>query len=139
MHIAMLVTLLSIFNIQLRYSTLITNKQNKQNLIGAAIYGADTPGSLFDSSVKAWNMNNLKTLLNLLRKMNWKLPGINTSYLYFGGCSCVCRSMCMCMCICGYMSHLCLIYVYVYAYVCMYLCMNLCIYVYMRVLLRLCL
>ncbi|EMR09236.1 hypothetical protein PNEG_02571 [Pneumocystis murina B123] len=45
------------------------------------LYGADMPGSLFDDSVKEWNVSNLDNILN---KMDIILPGVNTSYLYLG-------------------------------------------------------
>ncbi|KAG4303078.1 hypothetical protein PCANB_000666 [Pneumocystis canis] len=45
------------------------------------LYGADMPGSLFDDSVKEWNVANLDNILN---KMGVILPGVNTSYLYLG-------------------------------------------------------
>jgi hypothetical protein len=45
------------------------------------LYGADMPGSLFDSGVEAWNLAKLPNLLNLLPT---KLAGINDPYIYFG-------------------------------------------------------
>lgn len=39
------------------------------------------PGSLFDDSVKEWNVANLDNILN---KMDIVLPGVNSSYLYLG-------------------------------------------------------
>ncbi|XP_055353424.1 uncharacterized protein LOC129599260 [Paramacrobiotus metropolitanus] len=45
------------------------------------IYGADVPGSLFDSSVEEWNISRLPNLLELLPQ---KYQGANTPYLYFG-------------------------------------------------------
>ncbi|CCJ30484.1 unnamed protein product, partial [Pneumocystis jirovecii] len=45
------------------------------------LYGADMPGSLFDESVKEWNVANLDNILN---KMGIILPGVNSSYLYLG-------------------------------------------------------
>ncbi|ORX54139.1 JmjC-domain-containing protein [Hesseltinella vesiculosa] len=45
------------------------------------MYGADMCGSLFDDSVKAWNVAKLPNLLN---QIGVSLPGVNTPYLYFG-------------------------------------------------------
>lgn len=45
------------------------------------LYGADMPGSLFDSDQDVWNLAKLPNLLDLL---NAKLPGVNDPYIYFG-------------------------------------------------------
>ncbi|SAM03995.1 hypothetical protein [Absidia glauca] len=45
------------------------------------MYGADMSGTLFDRSVKSWNVNNLDNVLN---QIGVTLPGVNTPYLYFG-------------------------------------------------------
>ncbi|KAK9470222.1 DNA damage-responsive transcriptional repressor RPH1 [Dipodascopsis tothii] len=45
------------------------------------MYGADMLGSLFDDSTTIWNVSNLD---NLLRELDVRLPGVNSSYLYFG-------------------------------------------------------
>lgn len=53
------------------------------------IYGADVPGTLFDSEslldnelAESWNVNNLDDgVLSLLEQ---RIPGVNTSYLYVG-------------------------------------------------------
>lgn len=45
------------------------------------LYGADMPGSLFDDSIKSWNVTKLENLLDILGQ---KLPGVNTAYLYLG-------------------------------------------------------
>lgn len=45
------------------------------------MYGADLPGSLFDDSVKEWNVAHLDNILNRLGKV---LPGVNSAYLYLG-------------------------------------------------------
>ncbi|KAL2265322.1 hypothetical protein VTJ83DRAFT_6422 [Remersonia thermophila] len=45
------------------------------------LYGADLPGTLFDDSVKIWNLNKLPNLLDVL---GTKVPGVNTAYLYLG-------------------------------------------------------
>lgn len=45
------------------------------------LYGADMPGSLFDSDQEVWNLAKLPNLLDLL---NAKLPGVNDPYIYFG-------------------------------------------------------
>ncbi|ODV90883.1 hypothetical protein CANCADRAFT_18236, partial [Tortispora caseinolytica NRRL Y-17796] len=47
----------------------------------APLYGADMPGSLFDDSVKSWNVAHLDNILDL---MDEDLPGVNTAYLYCG-------------------------------------------------------
>ncbi|KAG1452290.1 hypothetical protein G6F56_007857 [Rhizopus delemar] len=45
------------------------------------MYGADMLGTLFDDSVKTWNMNHLD---NILKDMGTVVPGVNAPYLYFG-------------------------------------------------------
>ncbi len=45
------------------------------------LYGADLPGTLFDESVKMWNLDRLPNLLDVL---GTKVPGVNTAYLYLG-------------------------------------------------------
>ncbi|SCV04292.1 LAMI_0H14950g1_1 [Lachancea mirantina] len=45
------------------------------------MYGADTPGSLFDESLTTWNVSKLP---NLLDHMETRLLGVNDSYLYAG-------------------------------------------------------
>lgn len=45
------------------------------------MYGADMLGTLFDSSVHAWNTNHLDNTLN---NLGVTLPGVNSPYLYFG-------------------------------------------------------
>mmetsp|Transcript_15276 Transcript_15276/g.27466 ORF Transcript_15276/g.27466 Transcript_15276/m.27466 type:complete len:540 (-) Transcript_15276:523-2142(-) len=45
------------------------------------LYGADSPGSLFDESQDSWNCNKLGTLLDLIRD---DLPGVTLPMLYFG-------------------------------------------------------
>ncbi|KAI8372752.1 JmjC domain, hydroxylase-domain-containing protein [Radiomyces spectabilis] len=45
------------------------------------MYGADMTGSLFDSSVRSWNVAHLDNILN---NLDVALPGVNTPYLYFG-------------------------------------------------------
>ncbi|KFD47621.1 hypothetical protein M514_11484 [Trichuris suis] len=53
--------------------------------LGGAIYGADTPGSLFDSNVHCWNINRLGTILDLVKTTDRKkIEGVTTPYLYFG-------------------------------------------------------
>ena len=47
----------------------------------APLYGADLPGTLFDESVKMWNLDRLPNLLDVL---GTKVPGVNTAYLYLG-------------------------------------------------------
>jgi [histone H3]-trimethyl-L-lysine9/36 demethylase len=49
------------------------------------IYGADVPGSLFDPSVKEWNVAHLQSLLSrTLAGAGAAIPGVSTPYLYFG-------------------------------------------------------
>lgn len=50
------------------------------------IYGADLPGTLFESSKSSWNVNSLHSLLTLLTENDYnnKLPGITNAMLYFG-------------------------------------------------------
>ncbi|KAI9281876.1 JmjC domain, hydroxylase-domain-containing protein [Sporodiniella umbellata] len=45
------------------------------------MYGADMLGTLFDDSVKNWNMNHLDNILNDIGTI---VPGVNVPYLYFG-------------------------------------------------------
>ncbi|GMR38438.1 hypothetical protein PMAYCL1PPCAC_08633, partial [Pristionchus mayeri] len=47
------------------------------------VYGADTEGSLYDDNVKTLNMDHLGTILDDI-KANVRLPGVTTTYLYFG-------------------------------------------------------
>lgn len=46
------------------------------------IYGADAPGSLFDSGVP-WNLGELKTILNK-GLGDQKIPGVTNPYVYVG-------------------------------------------------------
>lgn len=49
------------------------------------IYGADVNGSLTDSNVTVWNINNLGTILDLVNtEYNVQIAGVNTAYLYYG-------------------------------------------------------
>lgn len=59
----------------------------------APTYGADMEGSFFDnSSACGWNVNQLESCLQLLavdtqsgeNEPDFRLPGVNTAYLYFG-------------------------------------------------------
>ncbi|KAI9311530.1 JmjC domain, hydroxylase-domain-containing protein [Dichotomocladium elegans] len=45
------------------------------------LYGADMEGTLFDQSVRSWNVNSLDNMLN---RLGVSLPGVNVPYLYFG-------------------------------------------------------
>ncbi|KAI9491044.1 JmjC domain, hydroxylase-domain-containing protein [Zychaea mexicana] len=45
------------------------------------MYGADMAGTLFDKSVRAWNVNSLDNMLN---RLGVSVPGVNEPYLYFG-------------------------------------------------------
>ncbi|KAG2217670.1 hypothetical protein INT45_006179 [Circinella minor] len=45
------------------------------------MYGADMAGTLFDNSVRAWNVNSLDNMLN---RLDVSVPGVNEPYLYFG-------------------------------------------------------
>lgn len=47
------------------------------------MYGADGSGSLFDESVKDWNVACLDDLLMRINP-HMPMPGVNTPYLYFG-------------------------------------------------------
>ncbi|KAI6194421.1 [histone H3]-trimethyl-L-lysine(9) demethylase [Aphelenchoides besseyi] len=51
---------------------------------GDPIYGADTPGSCYEDSVEEFNLNKLGTILDILKEDNVKIPGVNSTYLYFG-------------------------------------------------------
>ncbi|XP_001948997.1 probable lysine-specific demethylase 4B [Acyrthosiphon pisum] len=46
------------------------------------IYGADVTGSVTGKDVKAWNMNRLDTILDVMNDTT--IEGVNTPYLYFG-------------------------------------------------------
>ncbi|KAL3120823.1 hypothetical protein niasHT_008115 [Heterodera trifolii] len=48
------------------------------------IYGADTPGSIYDPGVSQFNMNGLGTILDLLKEQELEIKGVNTVFLYFG-------------------------------------------------------
>eukprot|EP00850_Spirogloea_muscicola_P007538 SM000038S14351 [mRNA] locus=s38:407647:411817:+ [translate_table: standard] len=49
------------------------------------LYGADGVGSLFDEDVQGWNPATLATLLSrTLEEAGISIPGVTTSYLYFG-------------------------------------------------------
>lgn len=45
------------------------------------MYAADMPGSLFDDTLKSWNVAQLPNILDVL---GTKVPGVNTAYLYMG-------------------------------------------------------
>jgi len=63
----------------------IERKYWKNITFNAPIYGADMPGSLYDRSVKIWNINRLNTILDTLNEdCSVKILGVNTAYLYFG-------------------------------------------------------
>ncbi|KAE9553545.1 hypothetical protein FO519_003238 [Halicephalobus sp. NKZ332] len=51
---------------------------------GEPIYGADTPGTLYEDSVEDFNITKLRTILDLLDEKGIKIKGVNTPYLYFG-------------------------------------------------------
>lgn len=49
------------------------------------LYGADIQGSLTDPDVDMWNINHLDSILdNVAKEYGVSIPGVNTSYLYFG-------------------------------------------------------
>uniref|UniRef100_A0A914HNN2 [Histone H3]-trimethyl-L-lysine(9) demethylase n=1 Tax=Globodera rostochiensis TaxID=31243 RepID=A0A914HNN2_GLORO len=48
------------------------------------IYGADSPGSIYDKDVAHFNMNGLGTILDLLKEQELEIKGVNTVFLYFG-------------------------------------------------------
>lgn len=54
------------------------------------MYGADGSGSLFDESVKDWNVAALDDLLMRVNP-HMSMPGVNTPYLYFGMWRATCR------------------------------------------------
>eukprot|EP00232_Nephroselmis_pyriformis_P000998 CAMPEP_0182909358 /NCGR_PEP_ID=MMETSP0034_2-20130328/35706_1 /TAXON_ID=156128 /ORGANISM="Nephroselmis pyriformis, Strain CCMP717" /LENGTH=343 /DNA_ID=CAMNT_0025045605 /DNA_START=102 /DNA_END=1130 /DNA_ORIENTATION=+ len=57
----------------------------KNVTLNPPLYGADCPGSLFDSSVKGWNIAKLDTLLSRTLESNkCQISGVTTPYLYFG-------------------------------------------------------
>jgi hypothetical protein len=45
------------------------------------MYGADMAGSLFDDRTESWNVQKLPNLLDVL---GTKVPGVNSTYCYFG-------------------------------------------------------
>ena len=47
----------------------------------APIYGADTPGSIFDENA-LWNLSKIDTLLK--KGLNNDITGVTTPYLYVG-------------------------------------------------------
>jgi hypothetical protein len=55
------------------------------------MYGADGSGSLFDDSVKDWNVASLDDLLMRVNP-HVPMPGVNTPYLYFGMWRATCKS-----------------------------------------------
>jgi jumonji domain-containing protein 2 len=46
-----------------------------------AMYGADSPGTLFQDSLSTWNLNKLPSILRVL---GTEISGVTHSYLYFG-------------------------------------------------------
>uniref|UniRef100_A0A3B0RF76 [histone H3]-trimethyl-L-lysine(9) demethylase n=1 Tax=Psoroptes ovis TaxID=83912 RepID=A0A3B0RF76_PSOOV len=63
----------------------LERKYWKNITYNSAIYGADVPGSLTDSTCKEFNINNLNTILDLINdSYGIKIMGVNTAYLYFG-------------------------------------------------------
>lgn len=56
----------------------------KNLLKGEPIYGADTPGTMYEDEVNSFNITKLGTILNLLDDLGKKIKGVNTPYLYFG-------------------------------------------------------
>lgn len=58
------------------------------------MYGADGSGSLFDESVKDWNVAALDDLLMRVNP-HMPMPGVNTPYLYFGMWRATCASGCL--------------------------------------------
>eukprot|EP00049_Salpingoeca_infusionum_P022814 m.8928 g.8928 ORF g.8928 m.8928 type:complete len:1205 (+) comp5410_c0_seq1:82-3696(+) len=47
-------------------------------------YGADVSGSMTDKDWNIWNISHLGTILDELAEEGVQMPGVNTSYLYFG-------------------------------------------------------
>jgi len=54
----------------------------RQTLINPPLYGADSPGTLFDESCQAWNVGHLPSLLHVLPGPG--TPGVSLPFLYFG-------------------------------------------------------
>lgn len=54
----------------------------RSNHLHPPIYGADCEATLCDGDSKMWNISQLDSLLS--RVLKDKIPGVNTSYLYFG-------------------------------------------------------
>lgn len=50
-----------------------------------SIYGADVPGTLYDDDIEEFNLTRLNTILdNISEDYGVAIPGVNTTYLYFG-------------------------------------------------------
>lgn len=45
------------------------------------LYGADSPGTLFDEDVQEWNVSKLPSILHVLGRT---YPGVTEPFLYFG-------------------------------------------------------
>ncbi|XP_048585071.1 lysine-specific demethylase 4C isoform X2 [Nematostella vectensis] len=63
----------------------LERKYWKNITFNAPIYAADISGSIFDKTVKEWNVSRLQTILDLINtEYKVKVEGVNTPYLYFG-------------------------------------------------------
>jgi jumonji domain-containing protein 2 len=52
--------------------------------VSKPIYGADTPGFCFQPDVELFNVSKLGTILDLLKEEGISIPGVTSTYLYFG-------------------------------------------------------
>lgn len=63
----------------------LERKYWKNITYNSPIYGADVSGSLYDDGVEEFNIQNLKTILDMVMEgYEIKIEGVNTAYLYFG-------------------------------------------------------
>ena len=52
-------------------------------LSNAPLYGADSPGTLFDPDCQQWNVGNLPSLLHAIPSPDG-IPGVSRPFLYWG-------------------------------------------------------
>ncbi|XP_070563071.1 lysine-specific demethylase 4A-like [Ptychodera flava] len=63
----------------------LERKYWKNITYNSPIYGADISGSVTDTDQHIWNINSLRTILDIVEaKQGIKIEGVNTAYLYFG-------------------------------------------------------